>query len=119
LTLPKRSRGGQPGNRNALKHGFYAASFPSAEVRDLENTTFTGLSEEIALLRVYIRRVIERSRGVEDLAQVLAILRSICLATACLNRLLKTQQFLASHDDPTRRELEAALTQVYAEWGLD
>jgi hypothetical protein len=33
----KRKRGGQPGNGNALRHGFYSRRFTRQEVEDLEN----------------------------------------------------------------------------------
>jgi hypothetical protein len=50
----KRSWGGQPGNVNALKHGFYSHTFRSEEREDLEAMLAEGVEEEIALLRVYI-----------------------------------------------------------------
>jgi hypothetical protein len=40
---PPRPRGGQHGNRNALKQGFYARAFSSSEAKDLETYTFRGL----------------------------------------------------------------------------
>jgi hypothetical protein len=39
---PPRPRGGQHGNRNAFKHGFYARAFSSSEVKDIEIYTFRG-----------------------------------------------------------------------------
>jgi hypothetical protein len=35
---PRRPRGGQHGNRNTLKHGFYARTLPSSDIKDLETT---------------------------------------------------------------------------------
>ena len=51
-----RKRGAQPGNTNALKHGFYTKNFSLAERRGLEATQEIVLADEIALLRVLIRR---------------------------------------------------------------
>ena len=52
----RRKRGGQAGNTNALKHGFYTKNFSLAERRGLEATKEIVLADEIALLRVLIRR---------------------------------------------------------------
>ncbi len=51
-----KKRGGQPGNTNAIKHGFYTKNFSLAECRGLEATKEIVLADEIALLRVLIRR---------------------------------------------------------------
>jgi len=58
----KRSRrkpGGQPGNVNAWKHGFYSRRFKALELCDLDTILRSNLDDEIALLRVMIRRVFE------------------------------------------------------------
>jgi len=54
-----RSRGGQPGNANAVKHGFYSRKFRDLESQDLETALRDGLGDEIALMRVMIRRVFD------------------------------------------------------------
>ena len=95
-TPPKRPRGAPPGNLNALKHGFYARRFPKTELADLENHNFTGLAEEIALMRLLIRRLVEQTRDLTDLNQTLLLVRAVCLAAGNLNRLLKTHQLLSS-----------------------
>jgi hypothetical protein len=53
-----RKRGGQPGNSNAFKHGFYTKNFSPAECRGLQSTQGVVLGDEIALLRVLINRLI-------------------------------------------------------------
>ena len=52
-----KKRGGQPGNTNALKHGFYTKNFSLAERRGLQATEGVALGDEIGLLRVLIRRL--------------------------------------------------------------
>ena len=47
------------GNRNALKHGFYARKMIPLELSDLDTALGDGLTDEIALLRVIIRRVFD------------------------------------------------------------
>ena len=57
----KRKIGGQPGNQNARKHGFYSKVLDEAEQLDLELATgVEGINDEIALLRVKIKSLLER-----------------------------------------------------------
>jgi hypothetical protein len=54
-----RKRGGQKGNRNAIKHGFYAKVFNEAERLEFDNASgIEGIDEEIALLRLEIKKAI-------------------------------------------------------------
>jgi len=55
----KRKSGGQPGNLNAFKHGFYSRRFRTLELSDLSTVLTDNLDDEIALLRVIMRRVFE------------------------------------------------------------
>jgi len=43
-----RRQGGQQGNLNALKHGFYSMQFQEGEIADLEKAE--GLKEEIGMM---------------------------------------------------------------------
>ncbi len=52
VPLPRR-RGGQPGNRNARKHGFYASALSPEQQESLEDAAaLKDLQSEIALMRV-------------------------------------------------------------------
>ncbi len=60
----KFKRGGQPGNQNARKHGFYTAVLDSTQKRRLKQAALVkGLDEEISLLRVKIQSVVEHEPG--------------------------------------------------------
>jgi hypothetical protein len=59
--MANRKRGAQPGNLNALKHGFYSRSFLDLENTDLEAMLAQDLESEIAMLRVVVRRAFELS----------------------------------------------------------
>lgn len=96
---PKRRRGAPRGNKNALKHGFYSRQFNKADLVDLEAADILGLEDEITMIRVYIRRVIQLGNDVNDLPQAISLLRVLCLASASLMRLLKTQQLLGIQTD--------------------
>ena len=57
----KGKRGAPKGNQNARKHGFYSKVLDEAERLDFELATgVDGLDEEIALLRVKIKSLLER-----------------------------------------------------------
>lgn len=53
-----RRRGGQPGNRNAVTHGFYARPLPADREEAMSQADeVEGLDEEIAFLRYKLRRL--------------------------------------------------------------
>ena len=56
-----RKKGGQKGNKNAVKHGFYSRVLDEAEKLDYETAAgVEGIDDEIALLRVKIKSVLEK-----------------------------------------------------------
>ena len=63
-TQTKRRRGGQKGNQNACKHGFYSAALSPAETRELWTiTNQEGVDPELALIRVKLQSSLERDPG--------------------------------------------------------
>ena len=63
-TQVKRKRGGQKGNRNALKHGFYSATLSPAETSQLWNiTNLEGVDREIAFIRVKLQSSLQHDPG--------------------------------------------------------
>ena len=63
-TQVKGKRGGQRGNRNACKHGFYSAALSPAETRELWTiTNQEGVDPELALIRVKLQSSLERDPG--------------------------------------------------------
>ena len=63
-TQIKRSRGGQKGNRNACKHGFYSAALSPAETSQLWNiTNLEGVDPEIAFIRVKLQSSLQHDPG--------------------------------------------------------
>jgi hypothetical protein len=125
-TKPKgnghRKRGGQPGNTNALKHGFYTKNFSLAERQGLESINEIVLADEIALLRVLIRRFsaqILASQGVSlnESAQHLAVISEAMLRLASL---LRTNHMLGgSETGNLTQELCLSLAEIYKEMGLN
>ena len=120
-TKPAGLPGAQPGNTNALKHGFYSRRFNKRELADLEIASIKSLEDEISLLRLFSRRLVEHYSPGCDLYDTAYILRVLCFSSSCINRMLKTQSLLASHPKQEKFEeaFEQALDQALKELGVD
>jgi len=114
-------RGAQPGNTNALKHGFYSRRFLNIESDDLDVALMDGLQDEIALIRVVIRRVFERASEEElDLDQLTRSLATLGRASTQLANLLRTQKVISGTDQSLLTSaLREALKDVHPELGLN
>jgi len=78
-----RKRGAPKGNQNARKHGFYSKVLDEAEQFDFELASgVEGIDDEIALLRVKIKSILEN-----DPENIKLIMQ----ATNVLARLIKTR----------------------------
>jgi hypothetical protein len=63
-TQIKSKRGGQKGNRNARKHGFYSGTLSPAETCQLWNiTNLEGVDPEIAFIRVKLQSSLQYDPG--------------------------------------------------------
>jgi hypothetical protein len=63
-TQIRRKRGGQNGNRNARKHGFYSGTLSPAETSQLWNiTNLEGVDPEVALIRVKLQSCLQHDPG--------------------------------------------------------
>lgn len=117
-----KKRGGQAGNTNALKHGFYTKNFSLAERQGLEATQEIVLADEIALLRVLIRRFSDQilaAQGVtlNESAQHLAVISEAMLRLASL---LRTNNMLGgTKTSDLAQQLSLSLAEVYAELSLN
>ena len=96
-----RKRGGQKGNQNARKHGFYSRVLDGAGRLDLELASdVDGIDDEIALLRVKIKSILEK-----DPENVKLIMQ----ATNILAGLVKTRYKITSEQ---KKGLRDAITNV-------
>jgi len=74
----KRRPGGQPGNRNALKHGFYSKkASPEQQQAAIESEEVDGLDQEIELLRRKIRHLEETKP--DEAALIAELIRTLSL----------------------------------------
>ena len=110
-----RKRGGQPGNLNALKHGFYSKHFQKSELKDLEE--IGDLQEEIQMLRVVTRRLLQEAISCKDVGELSNLLNTLGLAATRLAGLMKTQKFLGGDEDHTLDVICASIDEVLKEWG--
>jgi hypothetical protein len=91
---PRRLRRAPLQNFAALKHGFYARKFRQINLVDLAGSQFKGLNQEISLLPVFMRRVIENSTAAGHLTGSVLVLKVFSLAAASLTRIARTQKYL-------------------------
>jgi hypothetical protein len=100
-TRVKRKRGGQPDNQNARKHGFYSKVLDEAGQLDFELATgVEGIDDEIALLRVKIKSLLEH-----DPENIKLIMQ----ATNTLAGLVKTSYKMTKEE---RKGLKEAIVNV-------
>ena len=119
MTPSPRRPGAPLGNTNSLKHGFYSRRLKKRDVSDVEHTDLKGLAEEIALIRIFTRRVIEACDPSADLYELAGILRILCLASSTISHIIKTQYLLSLNHDDFSEELNEAIRQVHEEWEKD
>jgi hypothetical protein len=113
-TALTRTSGGQPGNLNAFKHGFYAKKYRPFEIADLTAYMNEGLQDEIALLRVIIRRVFEiaNDHEIQDLDTWSRSLNTLGTASTRLAGLLKTQSIISGGNG---NDIVSVLSQALGE----
>jgi hypothetical protein len=100
-TKAKRKSGAPKGNQNARKHGFYAKVLDEAEQFDFELASgVNGIDDEIALLRVKIKSVLEKDPENVNL---------IMQATNTLATLVKTRYKISKEQ---RKGLKEAIGNV-------
>jgi len=112
-----RKRGGQPGNRNALKHGFYSGKYKAIEDSELQTVLNQGLEDEISLLRVVMRRVFEYAgQSEKPAAEVwVSTLSALGVAATRLAGLLKAQKVIGGDGNEIAKTLAQALAEVNRE----
>jgi hypothetical protein len=119
--MANKRRGAQPGNLNALKHGFYSRSFKDLENTDLEAMLAQDLDSEIAMLRVVVRRAFELSTTPageaesdpnERLDKAIHVMNSLGMASIRLGSLLKIQAMLGKREGDIGAVISEALKEV-------
>lgn len=115
-TSPPRRRGAPLGNLNNFKHGFYSRRLRKRDLTGVESTDVAGLVEEIALIRVYIRRLIESFDPNGDFNDHADLLRILCVASSAITRIIRAQYLISSTGSGIDDEIAEAIRQVNAEF---
>jgi hypothetical protein len=103
----ERKRGAPKGNQNARKHGFYSKVLAEAEQFDFELASgVEGIDDEIALLRVKIKSILEN-----DPENIKLIMQ----ATDALAKLVKTRYNISKED---KKGLKEAIGNVLRDVAL-
>ena len=110
-----RKKGAQPGNQNALKHGYYSRRFQKQELDDLDKIP-PGVLSEIALMRVSLRRLFEcvADQPAEFDAWI-KYLTTISASVAKLIVLLKVQASEGDNESDILGVFTGALKEITAE----
>ena len=97
-------KGAPKGNQNARKHGFYSHALSEAEQVKLEQARgIEGIDEEIAILRVKFREVIEKEPDRLDLHME---------AANTIARLVRTRYNISKEQ---KKSLKEAIAKVLTE----
>ena len=113
-TRRKRRRGGQPGNQNARKHGFYSRTLAPAQASELFHiTNVESIDTEEAVFRLKLRSVLQYDPGNRRvLGEALKVLiKWLCAryepGTADKQYLKKLARSILAHSDrfPRNKEL--------------
>ncbi len=101
----RRPRGGQPGNQNARKHGFYSRFRTREDLEYLPKAAkITGLDEDIIVFRVKIRSILDHDP---------TNIRVLCYAFRRLESLLKTRKKLTDSIKTKRTHYTAETLQQF------
>lgn len=96
----QRRRGGQPGNKNASKADFYAANLSPEELADLRVKETGLLAEEIAVMRVLIRRVLAFCYDSHSsLGNTLDIMRAVTDSSLALAKIIQINHKVQPEED--------------------
>ncbi|MGQ9676549.1 MAG: hypothetical protein ACUVX1_12880 [Chloroflexota bacterium] len=104
-------RGASPKNQNARKHGFYSRALTEAEKLEMEEAVFVeGIDQEIALLRIKLRELIESSPDRIDLHLE---------AANTIARLIRTRYQISREQKKSLKEaIHKVLTEVAVPLGI-
>ena len=102
MPIIKRKSGGQPGNQNARKHGFYSRVLTPEQQHVLALASKVhGLDGEIAIMRLKIASIINHSPHDQKL---------LLEAMASLRQLLRVQQSLSNSDRQQSKDIYKRFT---------
>lgn len=119
-TPPGRRRGGQPGNRNAERHGFYSKRFTEDELSNLEDRDRFTVEDEIDLLRVYADRIsrLVPLNGTQLAEMDLKALNTLSILSQSISTLIRTHYLVKGKGGAVEQSILEALEELRLELGL-
>jgi hypothetical protein len=121
--IANRSRSGNApasDENQEMRSGFYDHQFKAGEITDLLKVSLS-LADEIAMLRVILRRCFEQVTAQDDidLNDWAKVLSALSATTSRLHRLVKAQQELfKTQDSDFMKEFSAALAASQKDMGI-
>ena len=113
---PRRKRYQPPpeGGEDA-RPGFYDHGYRSLELRDLPHALKSGLADEIAMLRVSMRRVFELTSDPRNPGRAEKALGTLGLAATRLAKLLQVEREMTGSNSSAYEAINEAISQVLDE----
>jgi hypothetical protein len=122
-------KGGQAGNKNAQKHGFYSKRFTVEERERLDASGTTDIQAEINLLRVCVDRLTQQlsfkeitrsdNNGTEFRdAHYLAQLNTLSAMTTSISTLIRTHYLTHGKSGGIQTSIQEALEIIRLEMGI-
>jgi hypothetical protein len=127
---PARGRGGaKPGNKNALKHGFYSKHFNITENKRIEGSDTFSIEGEIELIRVCIDRLAKElsfenithtdEKGNESRDRhYLEQLDTLSIMTQSLSTMIRTHHLTRGKGGVVEKGILDAMEELRLEMGL-
>ena len=126
---PKRKPGAPKGNKNALRHGFYARSFSAEQNSRLDGQASTDVQAEINLLRICIDKLnnqidfqeikhIDMQGNLSRNDHYLNQLNTLAAMTQSLATLVRTHYLTHGKSGDIQSSILAALEELRLEMGL-
>ncbi len=110
----KRKEGGQPGNLNALRHGFYAQDLGKRTPQTYDQYELRNMMGEIAMLKDYMYNLYALNIDSTDSTTLSETLRGLSLAGMAISRIMIVHDHckLSSNGNSTLKELLKALDSL-------
>jgi hypothetical protein len=108
---PKKKRGAPPGNRNAVKHGYYAKGLNRAQQQEYSHAAdVSGLDEEITLLRVAVKKAAAADNPK-------ALFRAVTILDKCIRTRYRVSN--SGRDERLKQSIAGVIKDVFIPLGVD
>jgi hypothetical protein len=114
--------GAPPGNRNALKHGYYARTAPGGPLQSLppEDWTIETIILDLCTKQTRLSHYIDEHSADMSPDELARFLRLHGMNASRLGRLLRDKHALLGHADDAMNEIiRQTLNELNKEWGTD